>query len=476
MAVAPLEIVTAIKGKRELSTLDDAYVRDRIQKILKKERRISEKIAQSKSFKEFSRSAEFKALKSLVREELRKVYGVFQKEKKKGERGKNENASPEEKLLSHRSSAERYAYYEEIYKKLFSITGKPTTLLDLGCGANPYSYAMLGCTPYYVAVDLPSSDLQEIADFFRKRKIEGEVLGVDLVNNYAKVGLLLESNHFDVAFLFKLLDSLETVKRNISGKLLDAVNATWLVVSFPTVSIGGKKHIKKERRAWFEKLLARKGWYYEELSVGNEVFYLVLKDPIALSKRYYAANAKDLTAKYVTDMTPEADIFGKFLKTGKVLDMGCGPGRDTRMLRLRGYDMTGIDQNAQFLRVAKRRNQGVRFVEGDFRMLPFKDGEFDGVWSMASIVHLYDDDLKRVLEEYRRVLKRGGKLLVTGKEGKSRLNERHGAQVFFRHDTKEELERFITDAGFTVLHAEIRPKRTKIHEQLDFVYIIAEKK
>jgi len=280
------QVVGAVKRKQELAALDDAFVRERIQKILKKERRISEKISKSNSFKEFSRSAEFKALKSLVREELRKVYGVFQKEKKGTKRKISAgNASPEERLRTHQSSDERFLFYPEVYKKLFAITGKPTTLLDLGCGANPYSYAYLTCAPYYVAVDLPSQDLQDIADFFRSKKVKGEVFGIDLVKDYKKVGQLLDQNHFDIAFLFKLLDSLETVKRNISRSLLDSINATWLVVSFPTVSIGGKKHIKKERRTWFEKLLTRKGWHWQEFEVGEEVFYVVLKDPRALSKQ-----------------------------------------------------------------------------------------------------------------------------------------------------------------------------------------------
>ncbi|MBR9692353.1 hypothetical protein GOV07_00295 [Candidatus Woesearchaeota archaeon] len=264
------EITAAVKKKKELAGLADDYVKGKIEKILKKENKIKEKISTSKSFKEFSRSKEYKELKSIVREELRKVYGVFQKP------GKKETV--EEKLKAHQSSEERYPFYEEIYTKIIAMVGTPKSILDLGCGANPYSYDYLGCEPEYIAVDLPNDELQRIMDFFKEKGIKGDAYGIDLVKEYEKLGALMEHNHVDVAFLFKLLDSLETIKRHISGKVLDAVNATWLIVSFPTISIGGKKHIKKERRAWFEKLLKRKDWNWQEFDVGNEAFYVIRKE------------------------------------------------------------------------------------------------------------------------------------------------------------------------------------------------------
>ena len=264
------EITAAVKKKKELSGMADEFVKEKVEKILTKEKKIKGKISKSKSFKEFSRSKEFKELKSIVREELRKVYGVFQKPG-----GKN---TIEEKLKAHQSSEERYPHYEEIYTKIVSMIGKPKSILDLGCGANPYSYDYLGCSPTYIAIDLPNDELQSIADFFKEKGITGDVYGIDLVKEYEKLGALMENNRVDVAFLFKLLDSLETIKRHISGKVLDAVNATWLIVSFPTISIGGKKHIKKERRVWFEKLLKRKGWNWQEFDVGNEAFYVIRRE------------------------------------------------------------------------------------------------------------------------------------------------------------------------------------------------------
>lgn len=282
-------IVSAIKEKRELSGLDNEYVKEKIRKVLIQDKKIRTKIGSAKSFKELSRSKEFSELKKVVRTELRAIYGVFDLDEKRERKGlikrlNKKNITREERgkiaqqlLLLHKSSKERIEQYEKIYKRIFTITGLPDSILDLGCGTNPYSYSYLGCRPTYIAMDLPSDDLKDIAEFFKTEGIDGEAIGIDLVKEYAKLGELLKERTVDIVLLFKLLDSLESVKRNISGKLLENLHARWIVVSFPLVSIGGRKVIRNERRAWFEKLLEKKELKYEKFIISNELFYVIKK-------------------------------------------------------------------------------------------------------------------------------------------------------------------------------------------------------
>ena len=266
--------------------MDDNFVKQKIEKILQQDKRIREKVEGANSFKELSRSKEFTELKKLVRAELRAVYGVFDLDEKRERRellGRlRENPGSADVilrlLLLHQSSKERAQRYLEVYRRIFAVTGTPDAVLDLGCGANPYSYPFLRCRPRYVAADLPSDALDDIAEFFHIEGITGKAVGIDLVKEYEKLGLLLKENNIDIVFLFKVLDSLESVKRNISGKVIDALaGAKWVVVSFPTISLGGRKRIGEERRAWFEKLLARRKLSYEKFGVGDEVFYVVRK-------------------------------------------------------------------------------------------------------------------------------------------------------------------------------------------------------
>ncbi len=457
------QVVRAVKQKRELASLDDNFVLEKVKKILKKEKKIRTKLDNSKSFKEFSRSKDFKELKSKVREELRKVYGVFQKKK---------GSSP---LLAHQSSEERYDYYPEIYQKLFTITGKPETIIDLGCGANPYSYEYLSCTPFYMAMDLPSEDLKEIAAFFKKNKIKGEVLGIDLVKEYDKLALLLKDNPFDVAFLFKLLDSLETVKKNISIKLLEAVNATWLIVSFPTVSIGGRKHIKKERRAWFEKLLTRKGWHWEELTIGEEVFYVVLKDPQAIAQKRYAANADKLTKYYETqDVSHLHDRFLQLVSGKRILEAGCAGGRDLEFFSSEGYETVGFDVCKEMVEIARKKAPKARVLQADIKSLPFKASSFDGIWCLTVLVNFYDEDVRKALSELHRVLAPGGVLFLGLKEGKSSMEHKTNQQVYVRRFTEKEVLKFAT--GFTLIDSiKLYRVRTHVKEKGSFLYLFLKK-
>ncbi len=454
-------IVAGIKAKRELSTLDDKFVQEKIEKILQQNKKLKEKVKNSKSFKEFSRSSEFEELKKLVRAELRSVYGVFDLDEKKG-RGKlldelekrpHDAELIKKLLLLHQSSKERISYYKEIYAKIFSITGVPRVVLDLGCGANPYSYAFLGCKPLYLASDLPSTQLDDVKRFFQIEGIDGEVFPLDLVKHHDTLPVISNKDLADVAFLFKLLDTLEEAKRNISGKVLDSIPAKWLVVSFPTKSLGGGKTIKHERRAWFEKLVRRKAWAFEKFAIGDEEFYVVLKKPSEIVEKFYSRNAERLIKKYDTyTMEAEIDYFRHYVPRGKILDVGCGNGRDLASFAKRGYDVAGVDREKKFVVEAKRRVPDGRIVIATIDSLPFPENEFDGLWACAVLVHSRPTEAERALQEWQRVLKSSGIAFLTLKEGDGgELAEREGVTLYFHHYTAEDARSLLERTGFHIL-------------------------
>ncbi|WP_433433507.1 class I SAM-dependent methyltransferase [Nonomuraea sp. CA-141351] len=97
----------------------------------------------------------------------------------------------------------------------------------------------------------------------------------------------------------------------------------------------------------------------------------------------------------------------------RILDAGCGSGPLFAELRDRGAIMTGIDASAGMLEMARRRLG----ADADLRVadladpLPFPDDTFDDV--MASLVLHYLEDWAPTLAELRRVLRPGGRLLVS---------------------------------------------------------------
>lgn len=94
----------------------------------------------------------------------------------------------------------------------------------------------------------------------------------------------------------------------------------------------------------------------------------------------------------------------------RILDVGCGAGNMAHHLAHYGH-VQGVDNNARPLAVAKERGLEVR--EGQAQCLPFEDGEFDLVALLDTVEHVPDDQEALAFRECARVLKPGGKLLVT---------------------------------------------------------------
>jgi SAM-dependent methyltransferase len=96
----------------------------------------------------------------------------------------------------------------------------------------------------------------------------------------------------------------------------------------------------------------------------------------------------------------------------RVLDLGCGAGRFVAALRDAGADAVGVELSAAALERARRNVPGadLRLVAAD-GSLPLGHGEVDVVWCSEVLEHV--PDTIAFLTEVRRVLRRGGRLLVT---------------------------------------------------------------
>jgi SAM-dependent methyltransferase len=96
----------------------------------------------------------------------------------------------------------------------------------------------------------------------------------------------------------------------------------------------------------------------------------------------------------------------------RLLDAGCGAGRHARAFARRGARVTGLDLSAELLAEA-RLSDGVRYVLGDVRRLPFGDGAFRHVVSLFTAFGYFDEAGDREhLAELRRVLAPGGTFAI----------------------------------------------------------------
>src|ERR1700679_3986815 len=97
----------------------------------------------------------------------------------------------------------------------------------------------------------------------------------------------------------------------------------------------------------------------------------------------------------------------------RILDAPCGHGRIARRLAAAGMEVTGVDLTPAYLEQARAdphvRPDSVTYLEGDIRALPV-DGPFDAVVCWLNSFGYYDDaDCHKVLREFPRVLRGGGK-------------------------------------------------------------------
>jgi ubiquinone/menaquinone biosynthesis C-methylase UbiE len=107
----------------------------------------------------------------------------------------------------------------------------------------------------------------------------------------------------------------------------------------------------------------------------------------------------------------------------RLLDVGCGDGGVSRLLRHRVGDVVAIDVERSEL---WDDEDGLSFSVANAEELPFADREFDLIHSKDSLHHMEDPD--RAVQEYRRVLKPGGTVLIVES---NRYNP-----VFYVHMTK----------------------------------------
>lgn len=270
------ELIRWIREKPELAGLSDEIVTEAILKTTNK-KTIEE--LEKKPINELRRNGPATKTIKQARAFLRTIYGVFWQTTKKRETllaslAQDPTIESHEAILNmHPSTRERLPHYEEIYSKIWNITGEPNTILDLAAGLNPLSYPLLGCKPRYIANEIAQSDVEFIEEYFKIMKINGKALQFDLITQTEK---LLKLNA-DVCLVLKTLDGLEVRERHCSKRILESIPAKWIVCSFPTTSLGGSKTISIARRNWLDHLAQDKEWKVQKFSVPGESFVILQK-------------------------------------------------------------------------------------------------------------------------------------------------------------------------------------------------------
>ncbi len=173
-------------------------------------------------------------------------------------------------------------------------------------------------------------------------------------------------------------------------------------------------------------------------------------DRLAGTIRYYDDHAAAYAASTMAIDT--SDAIGRFTRLvpagGRVLDAGCGSGRDLVQLAEAGLNPVGVDVSVGLAAIARRRS-GLPVTVADLRTMDLEASSFDGIWAMASLLHLERRDLSDVLSSMHDALKPGGILFASVKRGVGDAEDDTGR--WFTLYGEEEWARHLRDAGFEVI-------------------------
>ncbi|HET9579254.1 MAG TPA: class I SAM-dependent methyltransferase [Usitatibacter sp.] len=139
----------------------------------------------------------------------------------------------------------------------------------------------------------------------------------------------------------------------------------------------------------------------------------------------------------------------------RILDFGCGPGRDLAAFRALGHQPIGLDGSRELAAMA-REHSGCEVWEQDFLDLRLPEGRFDGIFANASLFHVPRSELPRVLRQLHAALVPEGVLFASNPRGHNEEGWNAGRYGVW-HDL-ESWRAFLEAAGFAELEHYYRPQ------------------
>ena len=181
-----------------------------------------------------------------------------------------------------------------------------------------------------------------------------------------------------------------------------------------------------------------------------------------MTNNFYDLNAKEFFENTVNvDMSPHYNEFLKLIpEKGHILDAGCGSGRDTLMFKSFGYEVTSMDGSEEMCKLAseytKQEVLCLQFQEIEF------DPIFDGIWALASLLHVPSNEIKMVLNKLKNSLKSNGAMYASFKYGDYE-GDRNGR--YYLDLNENSFNRYLIGSGLKLLEStlseDVRPGRNE---------------
>lgn len=142
---------------------------------------------------------------------------------------------------------------------------------------------------------------------------------------------------------------------------------------------------------------------------------------------YYETDSKNLSFRYENADVIEVQklLLQTFEKNSKLIEIGCGSGRDASFMTKNGFDVIGIDGSKNMIKEAKKNHPELserlfhKTLPNDLKF----DKKFDGIYSIATLMHLSENDLKNALSKIYNLLNQNGKFLMSISLFRDDINE-----------------------------------------------------
>lgn len=189
----------------------------------------------------------------------------------------------------------------------------------------------------------------------------------------------------------------------------------------------------------------------------------------------YNRNAKAFAEKFDTLGSRSSDIEEVFCLSGKenprVLEIGCGNGRDAREICNRTDDYLGIDISEELIKIARENTLARKFKVADVEEFRFPNG-IDVVFAFASLLHVNKESLQHVIKNVHESLNKGGLFRISLKYAQSYIEitkqDDLGERTFYLY-SKEDIADIAK--GFSFVKNELN----EINKQIWLEILLAKK-
>jgi len=177
-------------------------------------------------------------------------------------------------MSHHYSTRERLSILEEFYTRIFSFLPRIRSVMDVACGFNPLSipWMPLSFEMKYYAYDVYRDMIRFLNDFMKVANVQGWAESREVIQRPPNVSA-------DLALILDAMPCFEQIDRSAGLKVLETINANFLVVSYPLQTLGGReKGMREHYEARFNELTQNKDWIIQRLEFRTELVFLITKE------------------------------------------------------------------------------------------------------------------------------------------------------------------------------------------------------